>query len=474
MLVLDKLSYSPRGLGPLSLTLEPGQVVLLCGPSGSGKSTLCALVTGELEPTSGQLERPEGGLGSMTADVEGQLLGSTLGQELELGRQASHGQAETAGLRAAREGLLAVFRGRDGEDPQSLSAGEQQLLLLASLSLGPFPLLLLDEGLSLLDQASFESVCRALRALAQAGRLVIVVSHELRVLPWVDRCLGLREGRLAFEVAASELTWDHLESARMWLGTLAGLARPSGARVLQVPEASSVAAPLLPALALPAASPKPLLAHGEKAYPLAEGGMLGLAGVAGSGKSRLLAGMAGLQELPGWRCLLEGYRVLLRQHAPSLLWRRTVRAELEASLAEGRRRHPGTSLALRDLVEVPESWRERSPRNLSQGQLKLVASLCLLLQRPDLLLLDQPFASLDAELRGHLERRLGDYLKEGGRAIFSTHQSDEMVLYPSSLLVLEGLLPVWSGRGAEYFQQAPDPRLGRPSCAGLAPQAPSL
>src|SRR5687768_10953975 len=123
MLTLCELTYAPRGLGPISLTLTAGQVVLLCGPSGSGKSTVCALLTGELEPSSGRLERSDSSQGAlcgyMAADVESQLLGATVAQELALGRSA-----QAAGISPARqlaaEALAAHFEGRGEVDPQQL------------------------------------------------------------------------------------------------------------------------------------------------------------------------------------------------------------------------------------------------------------------------------------------------------------------------------------------------------------------
>ena len=462
MVRLFELAFAPRQVGPLSLSLEGGQVVLLCGPSGSGKSTLCALLTGELEPTSGERGLPES-VASMTADVEGQLLGGTVAQELALGRGANRRTDEPTELGGVREELVHAFAGREGEDPQTLSAGERQLLLLTSLALGPFSLLLLDEGLSSLDQASFENVCRALRALARAGRLIVVVSHELRMLPWVDRVVGLHEGRLAFDTPASELTWGQLETTRMWLGALASQVAQADVRVLETLNARQGRGRFMPRLfAPPSGVAQPLLAYESQDFALPPGGVLGLAGVAGSGKSRLLATLAGADTLAGWVAAGGGYRVWLPQHAGSIFRRRTVRAELEASLAEGRRRDPDAAPALGDLAEIPEGWRERSPGSLSQGQTKILACLCLLLQGPDLLLLDHPFAALDAHLRGQLERRLADYLGKGGRIVLSTHLPDEMVCYASDLMLLDDFRPVWKGSPEQYFGHNPDPRLGRP------------
>lgn len=478
MLTLTELCYPSRGLGPLSLSLEAGQVVLLCGPSGSGKSTLCGLITGDLEPASGTVARPPR-VGTMRGDVESQLLGSSVGQELELGRLAGRSSADrrvvdlstpdltsTSAPRPPAQLLSSLaqrWEGRDNEDPQALSSGEQHLLLLSSLALGSFPLLVLDEGLSCLDQESFQEICARLRALALEGVLVVLVSHELRILPWVDRCLGLSGGRLVLDKAAASMTGTDLCQLRIWTGTLSlAPEHPVLGAEAQLPATGSFSE--LETGPSSANGAGTLEHEGGLQVPMS-GGVLALAGPTGSGKSRLLGSMSGLDILPGWQFRPGASSiVLLPQPAISVLWHRSVAAELRASLLEGKRRG---GCAGDDVPEIPADWRPRSPRSLSHGQAKFLACLCLLLQRPDLLLLDEPFSGLDADLRQHLERRLRAYLAAGGRLIMSTHHPDEMVLYASRLLVLDQGKPQYLGVAWEFFESRPDGPLGRPYCRGL-------
>ena len=365
MLTLIELCYTPRGLGPLSLELEAGQVVLLCGPSGSGKSTLCGLLGGDLEPSSGEL-RKEARVATMTADVESQLLGSTVGQELEIGRRAGDGESGASCLNSLTEELVERWRGRESVDPQSLTSGEQHLLLLTSLALSASPVLILDEGLSCLDEASFAEVCRLLRALAQEGALVLLVSHELRALNWADRFLVLREGHLLLDKPAPAVTGADLKLARLWTGALS----ISDDEIVPGCSSNEALVASRPVWDPVSEMSLPLLRHREGCeVQLSRGQAMVVAGATGSGKSALLETLAGQAEMPGWS--LAGppeYRVLLPQPASSLLWRRSVRAELLASLAEGRRRKAPSLPSLDDLPELPPSLWERSPRSLSQGQ----------------------------------------------------------------------------------------------------------
>ncbi len=445
MLELIDLTYQSRGLGPLSLSLERGQVIMLCGPSGSGKSTLCQLLLGDLDPDQGMVQWEAGvRCGFLGGDVESQLLGGTVAQELELSRRASVGSPSPA-WRALQSQVMERFATRMGEDPHRLSRGEQQILLLSSLLVGPYSCLILDEGLSGLDEFAFEAFCRFLREVAHAGGLIIAVSHEARLLPWTDRVLGLNAGELRLDCSTSALAWEDFGSVQLWPGVIV-----PGAPEEKVWEGQPELSWEFPGLGSRGDGthivlPDPL------SRTLAAGEALALAGVSGSGKSRLLRDLCFARELE------PAYRVMLTDNPSVMLCRRTVLAEVTVSQEHGRSR--GMTIGELDL---PEDWLERSPRALSTGQRKLVACRCLLLQAPDLLFLEEPFSGLDSQLRTTLELWLREYLRSGGRLVFTTHHPDEMCLYPDTLMVVEGGRPVWEGNDRMEFMSQPDLRLGQP------------
>lgn len=445
MLELIDLTYQSRDLGPLSLRLEGGQVIMLCGPSGSGKSTLCQLLLGDLDPDRGMVQWESGvRCGFLGQEVESQLLGGTVAQELEFGRRNSDVEPSPA-WRALQEQVVGRFATRLGEDPHQLSRGEQQILLLSSLLVGPYSCLILDEGLSGLDEFAFEAFCRFLREVAQAGGLIVLVSHEARLLPWTDRVLGLNEGRLCLDCSTSALTWGGFERIQLWPGVVrVGQAEEkigNSPRDISVGNSGLGSDSKSGSVLLPA----PL------SRTLAAGEALALAGVSGSGKSRLL------RELCFTRELEPAYRVMLTDNPSAMLCRRTVRAEVTVSQEHGRSR--GGKV---EQLGLPEEWLERSPRALSTGQRKLVACRCLLLQDPDLLLMEEPFSGLDSQLRATLELWLQEYLRSGGRLVFTTHHPDEMCLYPDTLVVVEGGRPVWEGSERTKFMSQPELRLGQP------------
>ncbi len=420
-------------------------MVLLCGASGSGKSTLCSLLDGELEPSSGLVTGKEGHgrLVRLGSDVESQLLGATVGQELSLVRPRPSGPSGSL--------LFERWKGREGEDPQSLSAGEQQLLLLTCLVASEADFLIVDEALSCLDEASFQRVADALREFARSGRVVLLVSHEARVLALADRCLGLAGGRLAFDLPAAEVQARHLDAVRFWKGW-AGDGEDTTTELIAPKESDSTLE---------------LLVGRQGPVGLGPGQSLAVAGVTGSGKSRWLLAAAGLAAMSGWKKSSNFRFALLRQHAVSLFTRRTVRAELRASLVEGLR-HGQPDIGIEQIPDIPPGWLDRSPRALSQGQARFLANLCLLLQGPQVLLLDEPFNGLDADLRQSLTSRLQAYLDAGGRLVMVTHRPEEMLLYGHTLLVLEGGETAYLGAPRKYQKAQPDVRLGFPGGSSVA------
>ena len=448
MIELRDLSYKQRNFGPVTLSLAKGQVVLLCGPSGSGKSTLCQLLLGELDPTQGLVSwEPDVRYGFLGGDVESQLLGSSVGQEFEFAQQQSL-KSRSSHWMALEETVLSRFQDKLELDPHELSRGEQQILLLSSMLLGPYSCLVLDEGLSGLDHSAFESFCQLLRDVAGAGGLVIVVSHEARFLRWCDRVVGLKEGTVVLDRCRGDVTWSDFCRVQLWAGALlpgAPEERVEESFVAQPNEGERLGVSLG---AVSWSLPVPW------DFRLFSGQSLAVTGVSGSGKSRWLTQVLDSAQLSSL------YRVMLTECCSSMLWRRTVATEIEVSLSLGR----GRGGDCPDYLGVPEDWLDKSPRALSLGQRKLVTCYCLLLQRPDLLLMEEPFSGLDHDLREVLVGWLRQYLASGGGLIFSTHSPDELWLYPNFLLFFEREKPTWMGGSWSEFVEAfpEEKRLGFP------------
>jgi putative ABC transport system ATP-binding protein len=198
-------------LDGVSVTIERGDFVAVCGPSGSGKSTLMHLAGALDVPTSGEVFVEGWSLATRNAAERAALRNQSIGfvfQQFNL--LAGLSVAENVGLPAVlarrkasevdarvRE-LLAEVGLADHADkkPGQLSGGEQQRVAVArALALDP-PIVLADEPTGNLDTASGEAVMNLLLASHAAGRTVVIVTHDPRIAAQTQRVIYLRDGQI--------------------------------------------------------------------------------------------------------------------------------------------------------------------------------------------------------------------------------------------------------------------------------------
>lgn len=173
--------------GPVSFSVDPGEMVALAGPSGAGKSTLVSALLGFVSPAVGTITRPD------TVAWSGQrpgLLQGTVSENVALGAQKAD---QTLVRRAlATVGLGDIEPSRVlGAQGAGLSGGQAQRVAIARALYRAWTTdagaIVLDEPSSALDAASETLVCAALRAEARAGRAVLVVSHRPALIEAADR-----------------------------------------------------------------------------------------------------------------------------------------------------------------------------------------------------------------------------------------------------------------------------------------------
>ena len=203
-----------RALGPVSLAIEPGELVAIMGPSGSGKSTLLALAGALDRPSAGRVSVDGQDLATLDERALAALRRRTIGyvfQDLNLlpGLTALEnvalpleldGQPLAAARDEARRALERLKLGALAQRfPDDLSGGEQQRVAIARAFVGPRRLLLADEPTGALDSLAGELVLRELRGQCDAGRTAVLVTHDASHAAWADRVLYLRDGRIVDE-----------------------------------------------------------------------------------------------------------------------------------------------------------------------------------------------------------------------------------------------------------------------------------
>jgi iron(III) transport system ATP-binding protein len=201
-------------------------------------------------------------------------------------------------------------------------------------------------------------------------------------------------------------------------------------------------------------------------FTLEEGAIGCLLGPSGSGKTTLLRAIAGLEPLAGGAIHGDG-----RDLAPLPPERRGIglvfqdlallpHRDAAANIAFGLQRLPTAERearvqAMLRLVGL-EARAQAYPHQLSGGEAQRVALARALAPRPRLLLLDEPFAALDAELRERLARELRRLLQgERMTALLVTHAQTEAFAFADVVgLLHEGLLQQWAAPYALYHQPA--------------------
>jgi putative ABC transport system ATP-binding protein len=221
-------SGTVRALDGVDLEIDEGEFVVVLGPSGSGKSTLLNVIGALDSPTDGKVTI---GGRDITGARRAELfrfrreVASFVFQTFNLFPTLSAlenvqcGAEITHHAREARERSAAVLRevglgDRLHHYPSELSGGEQQRVAIARALVTGNPILLADEPTGDLDFATGVQILELLRGRAEAGRTVIVVTHNREISRVADRVIELGSGRIVSDgppaggrVAMSSLRW---------------------------------------------------------------------------------------------------------------------------------------------------------------------------------------------------------------------------------------------------------------------------
>jgi len=198
--------YAVRPINGLNLDVPAGSLVILLGPSGCGKTTLLSCLGGILRPKSGAImfggvdvTRLDGReLARYRRDHVGivfqafNLVPSLTALENVMVPLRAAGRSRAESRQRAEELLAQVnLAERMKHRPGDLSGGQQQRVAVArAIALEP-PLILADEPTAHLDFIQVEEVLRLIRSLASGERVVVVATHDSRILPMADHVVEM-------------------------------------------------------------------------------------------------------------------------------------------------------------------------------------------------------------------------------------------------------------------------------------------
>jgi ABC-type multidrug transport system fused ATPase/permease subunit len=203
----------------IDLTLEPGEIVAVCGGTGAGKSTLLNLLPRFYDPTEGSVRL--GGVDLREVALESVrdavavitqrpiLFSITLRENLTAGRpdapwEEVEAMCVAAGVADFAPDLPDGYDTLIGERGVNLSGGQRQRVALARALVADARVIVLDDPLSAVDTHTEHDLVTRLRPAVE-GRTVLVAAQRLSTLALADRAVVLEDGRLVEDGRPADL-----------------------------------------------------------------------------------------------------------------------------------------------------------------------------------------------------------------------------------------------------------------------------
>ena len=473
-----------HSLENVSLSIEQGEFLVLCGASGSGKSTLLRQLKAVLTPSgkrSGEVlfhgvplsqvpDRDQAAkIGFVMQNPDDQIVTDKVWHELAFGLESLGCDQKTMRARVAEMACYFGIQDWFHRDVATLSGGQKQLLNLASIMAMQPEVLILDEPTSQLDPIAASDFLNTVRKInTELGTTVIITEHRLEdIFPYADRAVVMDGGRILADDTPSRVgqllfARNHPmftampTPVRVFYG--AGCSGESPLTVRQgrswlsrefpeAPEKNTVPAPALPEeVENPALVLKELWFRYEKDSPdilrgvsaeVPAGSLYAILGGNGAGKSTTLKAISGIcrpyrgkitlfgKPMEKYKSseLFRGCLAMLPQDPKSLFVKKTVREELEEMTKD--------TSAISEIARLCqiESLLGSHPYDLSGGEQQRAALAKVLLTKPRLLLLDEPTKGIDCFFKETFAKILADLKAQGITVVMVSHDVEFCARY---------------------------------------------
>ena len=473
-----------HSLENVSLSIEQGVFLVLCGKSGSGKSTLLRQLKTVLTPNgkrSGEIlfrgvplkevsDRDQSEkIGFVMQNPDDQIVTDKVWHELAFGLESLGCDQKTMRGRVAEMACYFGIQDWFHRDVATLSGGQKQLLNLASIMAMQPEVLILDEPTSQLDPIAASDFLNTVRKInTELGTTVIITEHRLEdIFPYADRAVVMDKGRVIADDAPGKVGQLLFEQSNPMFAAMptpvrvyygAGGKGESPLTVRQgrswlsrefpaKPEKNTIPAPALPEeIENPALVLKELWFRYEKDSPdilrgvtaeIPTGSLYAILGGNGAGKSTTLKAISGIcrpyrgkvtlfgKSVEKYKSseLFNGCLAMLPQDPKSLFVKKTVREDLSEMTKD--KAVIDRIAALCQVTELLDSH----PYDLSGGEQQRAALAKVLLTNPKLLLLDEPTKGIDSFFKETFADILSDLKKQGITIVMVSHDVEFCARY---------------------------------------------
>ncbi|UYG07222.1 sugar ABC transporter ATP-binding protein [Halomonas sp. M4R1S46] len=457
-----------HALKSVNFDIHRGQVTTLFGENGAGKSTLMKILSGVLQPTSGEILL-DGRPVSVASTTEAQRLGiSIIHQELSLapnlsvrdnifmGRElgGSTGIDYAEEERQTRRLMEELDEPIDPRTPvEDLRLGQQQIVEIARALSANSRILIMDEPTSALSASEVEVLFRVIRDLKSRGVSIVYISHHLEeALTITDHAVVLRDGTMTAYAPSRDIDLEWIVKNMVGEGFDLG-SPPSGYAMGEV--ALSLREVSVPDAKLPDRSAVDRLSLDVRA-----GEIVCIYGLMGAGRTELLESVAGRLPLTGGSVVLEGRDVSRLSIAErieqglvlvpedrqrdGLVQTMSVGENLSlASIGAFTRRlftsHRGEQAVVEESirnVHIKTDGGRAEIGSLSGGNQQKVVIGKMLATHPDVVLLDEPSRGIDIGAKAEVFRLLSEGARQGLAVVFTTSEVGECLSIAHRVVVM--------------------------------------
>lgn len=460
---ISKAYPGVRALDGVDLVLWAGRVHALVGENGAGKSTLVGILGGVHLPDEGEIllhgqlvtfDSPNAALAAGIAVVYQELSllpHLTVAENILLGHEPNrHGIISTRPLRArAAELLTSLGMEQLSVDTlvRQLSIAQRQVVEVAKALAHDVQILVMDEPSAVLAGAELERLFELLDSLRNRGVSIVYISHRLSELDRIgDAVTVLRDGQRVLSAPAQGLTRAQLVESMV--------GRPVDETFGERESKPGDIALEVDGLLLPGTEPDGLSLHVRR------GEIVGVAGLMGSGRSRLARALIGLEPTAGGDIRVAGQRlhgrgpreaaraglVLVPEDRKQLglMLDFTLRANVSLPVL-GRVSRVGVlqrrleqRLALRtiDALGIRTSGPDQTTRHLSGGNQQKTVIGKWLATEPSVLVLDEPLRGVDVGAKTEIYSLIQQLAEEGAAILLISSELPEILGLSDRILVM--------------------------------------